>query len=164
MTTLIMRSGVCDGEGSLPALRLYSDEDDDIPSVLHDLAEGWAAAGASVRLDFPGAPLTSPIDLTLFLEQAPALAAALDAGRPFTASMYEQTAMFDVHFDPNGAIVHVHVEPWTGPRGAARDFDRAALVGELRAVITSVRLAVARSGNLRAARWEKEWREGTVVP
>ncbi len=147
--------------------RAYSEDEDDFRSVLDDLTQHWSEEGAELVVNAPGfSPLRTPTDASVFLEQAPSLYVALEAGLDGRISMYEQTAMFDITFrSRNSASVVVETTPWASAKVAGHVVvPRAEVLASLQVAIECVEVDLANSRVVPPVKaWMLAWRNGNPV-
>lgn len=144
--------------------RTYDPEDDDIRSVLGDLAGQWEDARVVMAVHLPDRALRTGTDLGIFLEQTPIALRLLEAGMPSTIAMYEQTAMLDIDIVPEGAQAHLTSRPWDlDTRQNTWELTLSTVLDDLRAGIALVEWSVADSPSDLVRRWVKDWRSGAPV-
>lgn len=142
-------------------VRTYNPEDNDIRTVLSDLADQWEDARVVMAVHLPDRTLRTGTDVGIFLEQAPMALRLLEAGMPCTITMYEQTAMLNIDIIPEAAQAHLTSRPWdAGTNRQTWELEMSTVLDDLRAGIALVEWCVADSQSDLIRLWVRDWRHG----
>ena len=140
-------------------LRPYDHDDDDFRSVLSDLAQQWEASGAEMAIHLPDRTFRTGTDFGILLEQAPRALYELQARRPTTLSMYEQTAMLELDLVPlqRSTKTRLTARPWSNTPPCSWELESTVVLEDLRDAIALVRACLESSQNTLATDWLNEW-------
>lgn len=145
-------------------LRRYHPTEDDFRSVLSDLAGQWERSGEEMAVYLPDRTLRTGTDFGILLEQAPITLHELEARRPYTISMYEQTAMLDIDIVPVGTMAQLTCRSWSSSPPCAWELELGVVLQDLHAAVALVQACVELAQNSLALEWIKEWRDGEAAP
>jgi hypothetical protein len=139
-------------------LRRY-DNDDDFRSVLSNLAQRWEESGAEMAIHLPDRRLRTGTDFGILLEQAPHALYELQARRPTTLSLYEQTAMLELDLVPlqESTKTRLTSRPWSNAPPCSWELESTVVLEDLRDAIAVVRACLEGSQNTLATDWLNEW-------
>ena len=88
----------------------------------------------------PDRTLRTGTDFGILLEQAPIALHELEARRPYTISMYEQTAMLDIDIVPVGTMAQVTSRSWSSTPPCSWDVELGIVLRDLQAAIVLAKL------------------------